>query len=320
MKEAEKGKVSTFDVVFFTALISICVIVISTLFTLKVVENNNVEVRALVNKAVKNIEYSKNNKYSGTNHIVIGRKTPILSEVVQNVIDGVVHLQCPQWQGSAFVIDDNLLMTARHCVEGVEDFIITTNDGHKLRATRAISSKNHDIAFIYIDDLTCISEKELEIECNKVDHKVKLKPLKLGSVKDCVLGQEVFAIGSPYGKINFNALSSGIVSGLGRDWDFINPWTGERYGWAISWTTTTPGHPGNSGCPVFTLDGRVRGVLVGGFSPVLICCMPVDIVLEDIEQIKRMFTQDKYEFEEEVVPDHAWYNYKDDTENYNIEN
>ena len=58
------------------------------------------------------------------------------------------------------------------------------------------------------------------------------------------------------------------------------------------------GHPGNSGCPVFTMDGTVRGVLVGGFSPVLISVMPVDLFMADLDSIRLMFAQDRYEREE----------------------
>ena len=209
---------------------------------------------------------------------------PNFTDTVAQSVKGVVHIRCPQWQGSGFIIDEHHIMTARHVVDGVEDFEITLYDGTKVKATRAISSKNHDIAVIRV-------EEELS------------NPVELGSIKDCVLGQDIYAIGSPYGKINFNSLTKGIVSGLDRDLDFTDYRTGDKYGWSISFTTDAAGHPGNSGCAVFTMDGKVRGVLVGGFSPVLIIVMPVDIILDDLEEIELMFIQDEYELEKE--PDWA---------------
>lgn len=213
--------------------------------------------------------------------------------IAPRVMPGVVHIMCPEWQGSGFVIGPRLIATARHVVEGVTNFEITTNDGHKLRASRAISFKNRDVGFIWIDDLRCVSEVERELECTKVKHEVKLCVLELGSIKECNLGQDVFAIGSPFGKVNFNHLSTGIISTLDRSWDEL----GEDYGWEIGWTTTVAGHPGNSGCPIFTLDGRVRGILVGGFSPVLIIAMPVDLFIDNMDEIVMTFEMDKFKKE-----------------------
>jgi S1-C subfamily serine protease len=228
---------------------------------------------------------------------VIAQETKF-TDRVQKSIKGVVHIACPQWQGSGFVIGPRMIVTARHCVEGVEDFDITTFDGHQLHATRAISSKESDVAFIWIDDLTCQKCTPVKFyPCGKSkQHKVTLYPLELGNIVNCVLGQSVYVIGSPYGKVNFNSLTTGVISGVDRDWSSV----GDDYGWKVAFTVDAAGHPGNSGCPVFTMDGKVRGILVGGFSPVLINVMPCDLFLPDLEQIKMMFALDKYEREEKV--------------------
>lgn len=213
--------------------------------------------------------------------------SPVIEDVIDDVIDSVVHIinEDGSWQGSGVLIKPDLIETARHVVENSDSFTITFNNGDIVKATRAISSKKYDLAFI------------------KLDKPVNVIPAKLGSIRETRLGQTVFAIGSPYGKINFNSVTLGIISGLDRDWEGLSPYTEELYGWEVAFTTDAAGHPGNSGCPVFTMDGVVRGILVGGYSPVLIGCMPVDLVLEDIDDIYLMFTQDQYEFEEESIYD-----------------
>ncbi|KKM27143.1 hypothetical protein LCGC14_1577710 [marine sediment metagenome] len=213
------------------------------------------------------------------------------TDQVQTSIKGVVYIGCPQWQGSGFIISDHVVVTAGHIVEGVEDFEITTNSGKIFKASRAISDKEHDVAFIWVDE-------------------VLPDPVRIGSIKDCVLGQNVYVIGSPYGKMNFNSLTVGVISGVNRDWSLL----GENYGWNVAFTIDSAGHPGNSGCPVFTADGVVRGILVGGRSPVLINVMPCDLFLSDLEEIELMFTIDRYRFEEATPVWDEFYNYKDDNE------
>jgi len=200
-----------------------------------------------------------------------------LCDSIKNTINSVTM----QWQGSGVAWSEDILVTARHVVEHGTNFEITLNDGTIVKATEAISSKKYDIGFI------------------KLNEKV-LTPAKFGSVKQTVLGQQIYIIGSPYGKLNFNSVTLGIVSGLNRDFDYLNTQIGKDYGWSIAFTTDSAGYPGNSGCPVFTLDGKVRGILVGGFADNLIICIPSDIFLNKLEVIEMMFSQNKYSFEKEI--------------------
>lgn len=227
-------------------------------------------------------DYIERVRYEITNKIhETMNNEPNFTDVVAQSVKSVVHVKCPYWQGSGFIIDKHIICTARHVVDNVEDFEITFNDGRKASTARAISDKEHDVGFIWIED---------EIP----DHMIA----KVGSIKDCKLGQDIFIVGSSYGDENFNSVSRGIISGLNRNWDDINWWTGELYGWKIAFTSDSAAHPGNSGGAIFTTDGIVRGILVGGYSPVLNCSMPCDLFLPDIEQIKRMFIMDRYQFEE----------------------
>lgn len=251
--------------------------------------------------------------------------TTPFTDLVQTSIGGVVHLQCPSWQGSGFVVGPRLIVTARHCVEGVEDFLITIHDGHQVRATRAISDKESDVAFIWVDDLECVAEGCVlqgwvggteERTFVLGEHNVVLSALPLGSIKDCVLGQSIYIVGSPYGFVNFNAVSKGIISGLGRDWDEVNPYTGESYGWSVCFTSDSSASPGNSGGPIFTFDGVVRGVLVGGYNSTVNCLMPCDLFVADLLYIEAMFKMDKYKREEIVGYRDPYYNYTEGHEYY----
>ena len=199
---------------------------------------------------------------------------------IQEVLPSVVHIMCDRWQGSGVVLSEDIVVTARHVVDGI-NYTITLSDGTTVMGIQAITHKDYDVGFI------------------KVDRAI-LKPAKFDSIKNCVLGQPVFIIGSPFGKINFNSVTLGIISGLDRDWDGLS-YSGDPYGWKVAFTSDAGAHPGNSGGPVFTMDGVVRGLLVGGYSPVLNCSMPSDLFMGDIENIKLMFAFNKYKVENESV-------------------
>ena len=216
---------------------------------------------------------------------------------VQEVLPSVVHIMCDNWQGSGVALSEDIVVTARHVVDGL-NYTITMNDGTIVKGTQAITHKDYDVGFI------------------KVDRPI-LKPAEFGSIKACALGQSIFIIGSPYGKINFNSVTLGIISGLDRDWDGLS-WSGEPYGWKVAFTSDSGAHPGNSGGPVFTMDGVVRGLLVGGYSPVLNCSMPSDLFFNDIENISLMFVFNKYRMEE-VKTYQEWDGYNQ-CQKRNIEN
>lgn len=191
---------------------------------------------------------------------------------IQEVLPSVVHIQCDQWQGSGVALTEDIIVTARHVVDGM-NYVVTLNDGNTVKGVQAISHKDYDVGFIK-------AEKAL------------LTPAKFGSVKDCVLGQSLFVVGSMAGKINFNSISLGIVSGLNRGFD-----SRDDYGWSVLLQTDAEGMGGNSGCPVFTMDGIVRGIWVGSIPPAVHYCIPVDVFITDIEGIKLLFIYEKYRTE-----------------------
>ena len=198
-----------------------------------------------------------------------------LEDAVSKTIDNVVHIRNESggWQGSGVLIAPDLVLTARHVAEDGEDFTITTNDGKEYKSERAISSKKYDLGFIKLTT---------KLPCTTI----------VADINDCRLGQSVYAIGSPYGSINRNSITAGIISSLARKLE--NFGCPKDYGWSVTFQTDAAGHSGNSGCPVYTLDGKVRGILVGGFTNALIYCIPAELVTNDCEMIQLMFKMDEY--------------------------
>lgn len=216
-----------------------------------------------------------------------------LEDSIPSVINNVVHIRniTGSCQGSGVLIAPDLILTARHVVEDSDEFIITTNDGKKYNSNSAISSKKYDLGFIKLTTT---------IKCTT----------KIGDINDCRLGQSVFAIGSPFGDINQNSVTAGIVSSLARKLE--NFGCPESYGWSCIFQTDAAGHPGNSGCPVYTLDGKVRGILVSGYSNALIYCIPAKLIVNDCQVIQLMFLMNDYYLEQknQEYYDGCLYNWK----------
>jgi len=214
--------------------------------------------------------------------------SPIVSleDRIEQVIDSVVHVAnvTQGWQGSGLLISSDIVVTARHVADGGSDFTVTLNNGTKVKSCRALTSKRHDIGFL-----------QLEKSVTGVEFSVRL-----GSMVDCRLGQQVFALGSPFGEMNRNSVTLGIISRLNCDLEkFDCP---KDYGWSATFQTDCPAYPGNSGCPLFTLDGVVRGIIVGGFDDNLVYCVPVDLIVGQISTVQLMFQMDVFEFEQGFVP------------------
>lgn len=232
----------------------------------------------------------------------LSQQTPTLVDSIPLVIDNVVHVtnNTGQWEGSGVLVAPDLVLTARHVVEAGEDFTITTNDGKKHEAERAISSKTYDLGFIKLKD---------SVPCTTV----------VGDINECRLGQIVYAIGSPFGRMNQNSVTAGIISSLSRELEeFGCP---KYYGWRCLFQMDAAGHPGNSGCPIYTLDGKVRGILVGGLSNALIYCIPAELVANDCQMIQLMFHMDEYRREikpEFVAYDDPYYNEEEQNEYYEV--
>ncbi len=158
---------------------------------------------------------------------------------VVNLADGGRFSETPveQGLGSGFVWDvAGHIVTNDHVVEGADALQVVFADGTRADATLVGTDPSSDLAVIKVaPDL------------------VELDPLKLGDISQVEVGQDVVAIGNPYGRQG--TMTEGIVSGLGRT---ISSQTDFSIPNAIQ--TDAAINPGNSGGPLLNLQGEVIGV------------------------------------------------------------
>lgn len=88
-----------------------------------------------------------------------------------------------------------------------------------------------------------------------------LVPATLASSAMLHVGDEVVAVGSPFGITD--SLSSGVVSGLGRS--FQSPDTGQELNNLIQFDAAV--NPGNSGGPLVDRNGEVVGIVTALLNP-----------------------------------------------------
>jgi S1-C subfamily serine protease len=140
--------------------------------------------------------------------------------------------------GSGFVIDDaGRIITNAHVVDGSSDIQVKFGD----------SSETYDAKLIGEDQSTDIAVIQVDAPADV------LHPLPLGDSSQVQVGDQVVAIGNPFGLDR--TATAGIVSAVQREIDAPNGFTIEN---AIQ--TDAPINPGNSGGPLIDAAGRVIGI------------------------------------------------------------
>jgi len=166
-----------------------------------------------------------------------------LEALYVQVLPGVVSIQTGQSEGSGFVFDsDGHVVTNQHVVEGTSDVEVAFASGFKAYGTVVGSDADADIAVIKVDA--------------PAD---QIHPLAIGDSSTLNVGEQVVAIGNPFGLSG--TMTLGIVSALGRtQTSHIDPESGGRYSTADIIQTDAAINPGNSGGPLFNLNGEVVGI------------------------------------------------------------
>jgi serine protease Do len=142
--------------------------------------------------------------------------------------------------GSGFIIDaSGLIVTNNHVVEGADTLQVHMQDGTIMKAELVGRDPKTDLAVIRVK-----SDKPLPV-------------VEFGDSSKARIGEWVIAIGNPFGF--GGSVSLGIISALDRDFqngpydDYIQ--------------TDAAINKGNSGGPLFTMDGKVVGINSAISSP-----------------------------------------------------
>jgi serine protease Do len=167
-------------------------------------------------------------------------------ENVSRTEGAVVMIRTPQAIGSGFIISpDGYVITNDHVVQGETKIWIVLFERGKDGAIERRKAANVKIV---------ATNRYYDLALLKIEDEKDLPFVYVGDSKDLSAGQPVYAIGNPLGLER--TVSEGIVSTLNRAIEGLP-----------HLQTTTAVNPGNSGGPLFDLQGRVIGVVnlkIGG--------------------------------------------------------
>jgi S1-C subfamily serine protease len=152
--------------------------------------------------------------------------------------------EVPRGTGTGFVWDNaGHIVTNFHVIQGANGARVTLADQSTYDAKLVGAFPDRDLAVLRIEA-----------------PKDKLPPIALGTSRDLLVGQRVYAIGNPFGLDQ--TLTLGIVSALGREIESFNNRT-------IKGVIQTDAaiNPGNSGGPLLDSAGRLIGVNTQIASP-----------------------------------------------------
>jgi 2-alkenal reductase len=175
----------------------------------------------------------------------------LLTNIYQRANPAVVYIEVmarmggglePLGSGSGFVIDqEGHIVTNNHVVENADALQVTFADG----------SVASDVDILGLDPYSDLAVIEVNVAPER------LMPLELGDSDALQVGQQVIAIGNPFGLQG--TMTAGVVSAVGRTLrsqilqggSFSNPDVIQ---------TDAAINPGNSGGPLLDSRGRVVGV------------------------------------------------------------
>jgi serine protease Do len=165
--------------------------------------------------------------------------------------------------GSGFIVGaDGFVMTNAHVVAEADEITVRLTDKREFRARLIGADKRTDVALLKIEA-------------------TGLPTVRLGDPEKLRVGEWVVAIGSPFGFEN--SVTAGIVSAKGRSLPQ------ENYVPFIQ--TDVAVNPGNSGGPLFNMNGEVVGInsqiysRTGGFMG-LSFAIPIDLAMEIQSQLR----------------------------------
>ena len=178
------------------------------------------------------------------------------TDLYKNMVDASVRLP---GHGSGVFIEDDVILTAAHCLENVKTISIELSDGTILKSRDFYRDDKEDVGFIFV--------KANELYITKV------------SVLNVHIGDVVYLIGRPFDDIFKFSLTKGILSHLDRNIP--------RWGWKNLLQTDAEGGSGSSGGPLYNSDGNLVGMYVGhsdGGGQGISLCESAKSILEAYER------------------------------------
>jgi serine protease Do len=139
--------------------------------------------------------------------------------------------------GSGFMVSNKLVVTAAHVVKVPDTLVVQFSDGETIPAKVITSYDSADIALLGLSR-----------------PKTNATIVKFGDSNEMKIGQRVFIIGVLLG-VGFS-LSSGYISGFKKQYLGKNPFTNTDF-----IQTDAAINQGNSGGPMFNLNGEVIGIV-----------------------------------------------------------
>lgn len=171
--------------------------------------------------------------------------------------------------GSGFLFDNQgHIITNNHVVGDSKIVDVTFTNGDRLRANVTAVDPYIDIAVLKI----------IENQNNTLDHG-PLSPLPQGNSSALTVGDQVIAIGNPYGLAG--TMTTGIVSQVGR----LVPAPEVPYSVPDVIQTDAAINPGNSGGPLLNMQGQVVGVNFAALSQGLGFAIPMNLIQDIVPRL-----------------------------------
>ena len=184
--------------------------------------------------------------------------------------------------GSGVIIDDDgRILTNFHVAGRAAEIYVTLFSKERVHAKLVGDDHWTDLAVVQMDSDE-VKQKKIEF-----------RHAELGESKNLITGQDVMAIGTPFGLAR--TMTLGVVSNNERTFYpermHIDEYeTGDFANWI---QMDTPINPGNSGGPLVDMNGNVVGINTRGGGQNLNFAVPIDTAKEVIEKILSTASTDK---------------------------
>jgi S1-C subfamily serine protease len=171
--------------------------------------------------------------------------------------------------GSGFLFDNQgHIITNNHVVGDAKIVDVTFTNGDRLRANVTAVDPYIDIAVLKI----------IETQNNTIDQ-AQLRPLPTGNSSALTVGDQVIAIGNPYGLAG--TMTTGIVSQVGR----LVPAPDVQFSVPDVIQTDAAINPGNSGGPLLNTQGEVVGVNFAALQHGLGFAIPMNLIQDIVPRL-----------------------------------